>query len=182
MFGVSGQNEKHTDMELLETHDPEMGHRHPESREVSVSVQEIADAVCRIAQVFHRHRDAENLRTTQWGALRFFNSAAEEECTVSAFALHTFTSRSSASQTVNALVRRGLLVRLPVPEDRRTHRLTPTNKARRLLASDPLKELEFFLEKLVDRDRAQLSAKLKQLLSIMLEWRDSNNYIDQEAD
>ena len=127
-----------------------------------------AEVMEQIAQLAYRFGFAGDLRPAQWTALRFFGRAEERACTVSAFAEHNLTSRSSASQTVNALVKRGLLVRRPIPSDRRTHRLELTDQAKALLANDPLRELELSITEMSDGNRFQLAERLEELLRLML--------------
>ena len=127
----------------------------------------VAALIGQITQLAYRFGFASDLRPAQWTALRFFDRALDANRTVSAFAEHNRTSRSSASQTVNGLVNRGLLVRLAVPKDRRTHRLQLTDEARGLLARDPLKKLEEALGGLCPERRRELSLRLQELLAAM---------------
>lgn len=140
----------------------------PISDQPRTSPRATAEVMEQIAQLAYRFGFAADLRPAQWTALRFFGRAEQRACTVSAFADHNLTSRSSASQTVNALVKRGLLVRRPIPSDRRTHRLELTDQAKTLLANDPLKELELSLDEMSDSNRYQLAERLEELLKLML--------------
>ena len=127
-----------------------------------------AEVIEQITQLAYRFGFASDLRPAQWTALRFFDRSAEESCTVSAFAEHNRTSRSSASQTINGLVNRGLLIRVAVPEDRRTHRLQLTSEAQGLLAQDPLRKLESALSEMSESRCGELAVRLEELLAAML--------------
>ncbi|MCB0256942.1 MAG: winged helix-turn-helix transcriptional regulator [Anaerolineae bacterium] len=146
-----------------------------------VSASETAEILERIAQLSRRRAYVADLRPNQWAALRFLSRAEAMSCSVSALADHSFTSRSSASQTVNGLVNRGLLVRVAVPEDRRKQRLELTDKAWELLADYPLKELESSLEQLADVTHWHLSVLLQQLLDIMYQRYSRRNSVAQRA-
>lgn len=134
----------------------------------TIDARAAAEIIEEIAQLAYRFGFASDLRPAQWTALRFFDRSAKENCTVSAFAEHNRTSRSSASQTINGLVNRGLLVRVAVPEDRRTHRLHLTTRARALLGQDPLGKLEHALGEMAEDNRRQLTLHLQDLLGAMV--------------
>ncbi len=132
-----------------------------------------AEVIEQITQLAYRFGFASDLRPAQWTALRFFDRSPDDSCTVSAFAEHNRTSRSSASQTINGLVNRGLLVRVAVPEDRRTHRLQLTNEAQGLLAQDPLRKLESALGEMSESRCGELAVRLEELLAAMLRQVES---------
>jgi DNA-binding MarR family transcriptional regulator len=134
----------------------------------TTSPRATAEVIEQITQLAYRFGFASDLRPAQWTALRFFDRSPEEARTVSAFAEFNRTSRSSASQTINGLVNRGLLMRIAVPQDRRTHRLQLTGEAQALLAQDPLRKLEAALEDLEDHQHRELASRLEDLLAAML--------------
>lgn len=78
------------------------------------------------------------LHPAQWAALRYFAQAGTQERTATAFAAHHVTTKGTAAQTVAALVRKGLLMRMPMPDDRRRVRLDVTELGLRLMRQDPL--------------------------------------------
>lgn len=143
---------------------PEAGRRWASSRAT-------AEVIEQTAQLAYRLSFVGDLRPAQWAALRFLSQMEERACAVSAFAEHNLTSRSSASQTLGALVKRGLLVRKPDPSDLRTHRLELTDQAKALLADDPLRELELSIAEMADGSRFQLAERLEELLRLMLKGR-----------
>lgn len=81
---------------------------------------------------------AQGLNPAQWAALRYFADSQTIIPTVTAFARHHGTTTGTASQTVSALVRKGLLARRREPGDRRVNRLEPTAAGRSTLDQDPL--------------------------------------------
>ena len=66
----------------------------------------------------------DGLKPTQWSALRYFSRANRFSRTTTAFARFQGTSTAAASQTIGALVERGLLERTADPLDKRKHLLS----------------------------------------------------------
>lgn len=130
-----------------------------------------AEVMEQVAQLSYSFGFSGNLRPAQWAALRYFGRAQEAARTVSAFADHNHTSRSSASQTIHVLVGRGLLVRRPAPGDRRSHRLDLTEEAHVLLRKDPLQELVGSIGEMSERERFELAERLEQLLKSLMRRR-----------
>lgn len=81
---------------------------------------------------------AGGLNPAQWSALRYLADAVPEGRTVTAFAQYHATTSGTASQTVAALVRKGLVERLPETGDRRRNRLELTSRGHDMLCGDPL--------------------------------------------
>ncbi len=73
------------------------------------------------------------LNPAQWAALRFFAHAEEQRCTASEFARFHRTKKSTAGQTIAALVRKAYLRRSPSVEDRRVTYLRVTEEGRAVL-------------------------------------------------
>lgn len=81
---------------------------------------------------------AGGLNPAQWSALRYLADTVPEARTVTAFAQYHATTSGTASQTVAALVRKGLVERLPEAGDRRRNRLELTSAGHKILQGDPL--------------------------------------------
>lgn len=116
---------------------------------------------------------AGGLKPSQWTALRYFASANPSQRTVSAFADFHATTRGAASQTVEVLVGKGLLTRVPVPEDRRVVQLHPTDHAREMLLHDPLQEFSAVIGTLDRDDQFHLAETLSQILRGLLVKRQA---------
>jgi DNA-binding MarR family transcriptional regulator len=84
---------------------------------------------------------SEGLNPAQWNALRYLNRANPSSRTMSAFAKFHVTTRSTASQTLAALVRKKLIKKTRDSEDGRVIRLELTPKGRKLLERDPVNHL-----------------------------------------
>ncbi len=91
---------------------------------------------------------SEGLNPAQWNALRYLNRANPSSRTMSAFARFHVTTRSTASQTLAALVRKKLIKKARDPDDARIIRLELTTKGQRLLDRDPVNHLVAALESL----------------------------------
>jgi DNA-binding MarR family transcriptional regulator len=100
----------------------------------------IAERLERLFRVFADRARAHGLNSAQWTALRYIAGADFEARHVSAFAAFHLTSPSSASQTVTALVRKGLVEKRR-GEDARRRTLFVTDLGLRLLEQDPLADI-----------------------------------------
>ena len=98
------------------------------------------------------------LNPAQWAALRYFAQTHRSARTVTAFAHHHGTTKGTASQTVAALVRKGLLAKDQAVRDRRNVGLAPTEAGLTMLAADPLVRLAEAIDGL-DGERQRLLAE-----------------------
>jgi DNA-binding MarR family transcriptional regulator len=98
----------------------------------------IARLIDRVARTVQGAAYRAGLNPAQWAALRYFACANRFSRTLSAFARYHATSLGTASQTVKALVAKGLLERRADARDRRRQHLVPSAAGRRLLERDPL--------------------------------------------
>lgn len=83
---------------------------------------------------------ADGLNPAQWAALRYFAQANETARSVGAFARHHLITPSSASQTIQALVKKNLVSKKN-GSDRRSRVLELTPQGQDMLASDPIDRL-----------------------------------------
>jgi len=102
------------------------------------SARAAAEAMAQILRLANGAAFAGGLNPAQWSALRYLADAVPESRTVTAFAQYHATTSGTASQTVAALVRKGLVERLPELGDRRRNRLELTSAGHALLRDDPL--------------------------------------------
>ena len=99
---------------------------------------EIGELLLQLARGMLAERDDDHLTSAQWFALRFFSRANVFSRTLSGLAAYQATTRGTASQTIKALENLGYLVREKSPYDGRSSILTPTDKARKRISTDPL--------------------------------------------
>ncbi len=102
------------------------------------SARAAAEVMAQIVRLANGAAFAGGLNPAQWSALRYLADAVPESRTVTAFAHYHATTSGTASQTVAALVRKGLVERLPEPGDRRRNRLELTSTGHELVHNDPL--------------------------------------------
>lgn len=110
----------------------------------------------------------EGLNPAQWSALRYFAQATPSVRSVVAFARHHGTTKGTASQTIAALLKKGLLDRSRGERDRRTVNLELTPAGRTVLESDPLNELAAAIASLNDAHHRNLAEGLDQVLRTLL--------------
>ncbi|MBF0336007.1 MAG: MarR family transcriptional regulator [Alphaproteobacteria bacterium] len=113
------------------------------------------------------------LNPAQWAALRYFSGAGPGARSVTAFARHHATSKGTASQTIAALIRKGLLARVRDASDRRVLRFDPTMAGRHLLGHDPMNLVADAIAALPDQDQHSLAALAEKVMNGVLERRRS---------
>jgi DNA-binding MarR family transcriptional regulator len=124
---------------------------------------EIGELLLQLARGMLAERENNRLTSAQWLALRFFSRANVFSRTLSGLAAYQATTRGTASQTIKLLVQRGYLVRKKSPYDGRSSILSPTEKARAHLASDPLASIFNEIDALPAPKQEQLRDILRQL-------------------
>ncbi len=121
--------------------------------------------------VFHLGRIAtgdglvEGLTAAQWAALRYFDQANRFSRTPSAFAAFHATTRGTASQTIKSLEAQGYLTRIRSENDKRSVRLVLTDKAKGILANDPLESLSRAADSLPPSIQSHFADALQRMLS-----------------
>lgn len=102
----------------------------------------LSDLLDRINRMARGLQFAHGLNPAQWDALRFFARANSYSRTPGGLALFLGTTKGTASQTINALDKKGLLTSTPDPTDKRIRRIVLTAEGTALLARDPLNCLD----------------------------------------
>ena len=127
------------------------------------SARAIAELMEYLSRALVSRSATRDLSVAQWTALRYLGHASEEARQVGAFARFHMTTPSSASQTIGALVKKGLVVKLPASDGRRWNlKLTLTGQG--TLNDDPIIALSERLLSLPD-DRLFDLAETMQFLS-----------------
>ena len=122
----------------------------------------IAALIERIGR-FSRAREAATLPPAQWEALRFIARANSFSRQPSAVAAWLATTRGTASQTLMALERKGLIRKARHPSDRRITCLEATLAGQMLLEEDPMHRLEEAIARLPPLYAAALSQSLAHI-------------------
>jgi DNA-binding MarR family transcriptional regulator len=105
------------------------------------AAQAIAELIAQLWVAMASRAMSQGMKPAQWNALRYLAQANESARHVGAFAEFNRTTPSSASQTMTALVNRGLVVKKKGGGDSRQRMLALTAEGRRFLKEDPLAEL-----------------------------------------
>jgi DNA-binding MarR family transcriptional regulator len=122
----------------------------------------IAALIERIGR-FARAREAVTLPPAQWEALRFIARANSFSRQPTAVAAWLATTKGTASQTIMALERKGLIRKARHPSDRRITCLEPTLAGQMLLEEDPMHRLEEAIARLPPLYAAALSQSLAHI-------------------
>lgn len=116
-------------------------------------IPKLAELVTQFVRAYLNNAYSDKLRPTQWEVLRFLSEASEGDRTVSGVARHQRTTLGTASITITALERRGLVSR---GKRRRAQPLSLTEQGEAMLARDPISRLEDVLGKLDEDQRRVL--------------------------
>lgn len=120
---------------------------------MAAEIPQLSELLTQFVRAYLNNAYSEKLRPTQWEVLRFLSEAPEEERTVSGVARHQRTTLGTASITITALERRGLLRR---GKRRRAQPLSLTDDGWAILARDPISRLEEALGELAPEERQTL--------------------------
>lgn len=112
------------------------------------NLRAVAELFDHFMRAIYSQSFVEGLNPAQWGALRFLNRANPRSRTLTEFARFHMVSKSAASDTMSALVRKQLITKSRDPEDGRIMRLDLTERGRELLVIDPLNNLVAALRQL----------------------------------
>lgn len=124
----------------------------------------VAELIDQLGHIAYGYEFVAGLTPAQWTALRYFARANRFSRTPSAFAEFHGTTRGTASQTTKRLVAQGYLVRTRSQDDGRSARLDLTDKARAILAYDPLEALVRAAGVLPPGARGPLANALERML------------------
>ena len=122
----------------------------------------IAALIERIGR-FARAREAATLAPAQWEALRFIARANSFSRKPSAVAAWLATTKGTASQTLMALERKGLIRKARHPSDGRVTRLEATPAGLAFLEDDPMRGLVAAIARLPPLYAAALSQSLAHI-------------------
>ncbi len=124
----------------------------------------IGDLIDRLGRLVRSQEQAGGLNPAQWEALRYLARANRFSRSPGALAEFLGSTKGTASQTVLALERKGLVRRERDPDDRRAVRLGLTGAGRTHLRRDPLREFAGAASALTKEAQNGLSAGLGDIL------------------
>jgi DNA-binding MarR family transcriptional regulator len=117
------------------------------------------------ARLVYDQRDLHSLHQVQWSALRYFARAGGKTNNVAGLAKYLGVTTAPASRTAASLVKRGLTVSSPSPEDSRSRHFTVTHAGRALLEEDPLNRVSDILGHLSQEELTALAFALDKIYS-----------------
>ena len=123
----------------------------------------IAELILHLGRIASGDGMLAGLTPGQWAILRYFARANRFSRTPSAFAAFHGTTRGTVSQAIKGLVAQGYLTQSRSQADGRSVRLDPTDKARAILADDPIDALAGAADALPPRARGQFLRTLRRL-------------------
>ena len=124
----------------------------------------IAEMILHLGHITSREAQVLGLTPAQWAALRYFARANRFSRTPSAFAAFQGTTRGTASQTIKSLEAQTYLTRMRSEADGRSARLDLTEKAKAILAHDPLEALIRAADGLPRSGRGHFASGLQLML------------------
>lgn len=127
------------------------------------SASRLVQRLLRMGRQLYRSEGPGDLTPAQQAALRYFAAANRFSRTVVGFSQYHVTTKSTASEIVSELARRGLVTRTPWPEDRRRVKIDLTEEGEKLLAGDPVLEAADALRELPGLVRDRLIRNLQEL-------------------
>ena len=125
---------------------------------------DIAVLIERLARIVQNNMFADDLKPTQWEALRYLSKANRFSCTPTALTAYLGVTKGTVSQTINALERKGLLNKKAITSDKRLVKLVLTTKGKNMLKNDPLTEISIAASKMTQSQQTSLKRGLKNLL------------------
>lgn len=125
---------------------------------VQERIPQLIETLCREAYRLDQQTD---MSPAQWEALRYFSRATQRFRTSADFARHHQTTRGTANQTVLALIRKGYIERVPMPDNMRSQLINMTEKGQEILAHDPLLFMQSALGRLGTDSAEQLVVLLQ---------------------
>lgn len=118
------------------------------------------EQICRIVQSLCR---MDELHPAQWSALRYLEKSDKLVRTTNQLAVHQGTNPGTASRTISALMRKGLVTSAVSRTDRRIRTISLTPAGRALLQQDPLHRIATGIQRLPRDSREQLPQVLDAL-------------------
>ena len=130
----------------------------------------------RIARIVQNDTFSEDLKPTQWEALRYLSKANRFSCTPSALTAYLGVTKGTVSQSINALERKGLIKKKTIASDKRLVNLSLTAKGKSLLNRDPLDDMGSVVADMSKIEQLELKKGLKTLLVKTLDEREQKPF------
>lgn len=133
----------------------------------NIDKEDLSRLLDRLGRMSRGLQYCHGLNPAQWDCLRFIGQANRFSRTPGALAAFLGTTKGTASQTLNALEKKGYLRRVPDPDDRRVRHIELTELGAGLLDEDPLNCLDKAISNLPAETLDTVAAGLARLCSDM---------------
>ena len=134
---------------------------------MKISPNGLASLLDHVSRLSFNEGFSHGLNPAQWQCLRYFSRATDVGRTVSAFAASQGTTMGTASRTVAALTKKGYLIKVDNPRDRRSSLISLTAEGYVLISQDPLNFLASSIATLEMDDQRSLAGCLEHILMNM---------------
>jgi len=138
---------------------------------VKVKAVDVVSDVARLARLMRSAEHEIGLNPAQWEALRFLSRCNEHSNSPIALTRYLGATKGTISQTVIALVKKGLVEKNIRPGERRSVVLSVTDAGHEMLKEDPWKRIEKAFRKLGPKKQVRAGAAMSKLLESELEVR-----------
>jgi len=138
-----------------------------------ISAAEVVTDLARLARLMRAAEHEIGLNPAQWEALRFLSRCNENSNSPIALTRYLGATKGTISQTVIALVNKGLVSKANREGERRSVALTLTDEGREYLKEDPWKRVEKAFKQKGPKKQARTAAILYQLLEDEIQFRRS---------
>ncbi len=142
------------------------------SNGVRISALATAEVIAHIIRLTTGPSFVAGLNPAQWAALRYLGRVGPEARSVTALARYQGTSKGTASQTMAALARKGLVRRVRSEFDRRILRFELTEQGIEAQRHDPIHMVGRAVEALAADEQEQLAKLLEKIARAMSAQRD----------
>jgi DNA-binding MarR family transcriptional regulator len=143
---------------------------------ITKSPQETLFELERLARLLRSSDGASGLHPAQWEALRYIARANRFSNSPRALALYLGATKGTISQTVLALMKRGLIAKAAREGDSRSVTLVLTEVGQALLANDHLQHVENLITDLGDKTRKRFAKGVSELLSGLVTQQNEQQF------
>ena len=132
-----------------------------------ISADGLSAMVEHASRLIHAKGYCEGLNPAQWAALRYFRDTASPSCTIARLAKFQGLSVPTVAKTVQILVEKGYLDRIPNPANKKADQIRLTRRGKLLLGRDPRTRVTKVLESLNADEKEGLFRGIRKLVEGM---------------
>ena len=129
-----------------------------------ISAEITAEQLERLARLIRQAGHAKGLHPVQWEALRYLMRANQFSNSPGALAKYMGATKGTVSQTIQSLVKKGLVVKGARSADSRSVALQLTEQGEKLLSDDPLQGVQNAISALTNKTRKRFSKGVLEVL------------------